>query len=122
MLKQGGAKMKITKEMLTQIIKEETNKVLNEVSVVKDGQFETTDNLKWEILDNGRICFETWDSAQGQAINICVPLEELKQILSPPKNQDINKNAAAWDFVKKSMPADPDIEKKLKNPFLESKK
>ena len=112
--------MKITKEQLKQIIKEELENIVNEVEVTKDGQF--ANGVEWDILDNGQICFERHSEDDYASSNICVPLEELKQILSPPKSHDANSNAYAWDFIKKSMPTDPEIEKKLKNPFLKGNK
>ena len=114
--------MKITKEQLTQIIKEELENIVNEVEVTKGGQF--ANGVEWDILDNGQICFEQHSEDDYASNNICVPLEELKQILSSPKPRPNSQgmNADAWEFFKKSMPADPEIEKKLKNPFLKGNK
>ena len=71
--------MKITKEQLKQIIKEELENTLNEVEVTRSGKF--TSGVKWDILDNGQICFVRHGEDEYSSSNVCVPLEELKQII-----------------------------------------
>ena len=121
--------MKITKSQLKQIIKEELKSVLNEVKIVKQGFFKNTnaDDIEWEIFDNGRICFETHHEEDYSSTSLCVPLDELKEILgasgvnSPDSMPSVDRNAAAWDFFKRaderSGEVPPEVERRMKNPF-----
>ena len=75
--------MKITKSQLKQLIKEELKSTLNEVRIriVKQGFFKERPDLEWEIFDDGKICFETHHDEDYSPSSVCVPLDELKEIL-----------------------------------------
>ena len=73
--------MKITKSKLKQIIKEELKNSLNEVKIVKQGFFKEHPDLEWEIFDSGKICFETHHEGDYSPSSVCVPLDELREIL-----------------------------------------
>ena len=121
--------MKITKSQLKQIIKEELKSTLNEVKIVKQGFFKNTNagDIEWEIFDNGRVCFETHHEEDYSSTSVCVPLDELKEILgvseasSPDSMPGVDRNAAAWDFFKRaderSGEVPPEVERRMKNPF-----
>ena len=102
--------MKITKSQLKQIIKEELKSVLSEVKIIKQGFFEKADNIEWEIFDNGKICFETHHEDDYSPTSLCVPLDELKQILgssetkSPGYTRGMNRNEYMWDQTAKAFP------------------
>ena len=53
---------------------------LNEVSSLKSGEM-AGGGIEWDILDNGQICFERYSEDEYSSSNVCVPLEELKQII-----------------------------------------
>ena len=71
--------MKITKEQLKRVIKEEISNVLKEVRAIKSGQL--AGGIEWDILDNGEICFERYSEDEYSSSNVCVSLEELRQII-----------------------------------------
>jgi len=72
--------MKITKSKLKQIIKEELKNSLNEeMKIIKQGFFEN--EIEWEIFNNGLICFEKHFEHEYSPTSLCVPLDELKEIL-----------------------------------------
>ena len=73
--------MKITKSKLKQIIKEELKSSLNETKIVKQGFFNEHPDLEWEIFDSGKICFETHHEGDYSPSSVCVPLDELREIL-----------------------------------------
>ena len=100
--------MKITKSKLKQIIKEELSSVLNEVKILKQGFFKEADNIEWEIFDNGKICFETHHEEDYSPSSLCVPLDELKQIVGSHQSPDAmggkGRNEHMWDQTAKAFP------------------
>lgn len=110
--------MKITKSQLKQIIKEELSSVISEVKILKQGFFKGADNVEWEIFDDGRICFETHHEEDYSPSSLCVPLDELKQIVGSHESPDAmggkSRNEYMWD---KTAEAFPEEYEGAENPF-----
>ena len=96
--------MKVTKSKLKKIINEEMSSLLNEVKILKQGFFKKADSIEWEIFDNGKICFETHHGEDYSPSSICVPLDELKQILASTSEPRPDRNEYMWDQTAKAFP------------------
>ena len=87
---------------------------LNEVKITKQGFFEGQSNIEWEIFDNGKICFETHHEEDYSPTSLCVPLDELRQIVASTRETRPDRNAYMWD---KTAEAFPEEYEGAKNPF-----
>lgn len=128
--------MKITKNQLKQIIKEEITNVSesdepygnSSAYKVRQALLDAHSEIARQLEAEGLSADEAEESAVNQVfgyVNDYLKAHARSAQLSAGSepSRHVNKNAYAWDFVKRSMPSDnPEIDKKLKNPFLENKK